>query len=82
MVSIIGVNAFNTGQSGKVLTLCVPDSYMGAGSNLGRPAPYPAPCLWPESAVKDGPKPWAPAPTWEARKKFLLLALDLCSSGH
>ena len=44
---------------------------MDAGSNSGSPASHLAPCLWPGKAVKDGPKPWEPAPVQETRKKLL-----------
>ena len=55
----------------KALALNVLGSHMGADSNPGGPVSHPAPCLWPGKAVKNGPKPWNPAPVWDTRRKFL-----------
>ena len=49
---------------------------MGAGSKPGVPASHPAPCLWPGKAVKDGPKPWDPAPVWKTWRNLLTLDFE------
>ena len=40
----------------EVLGLIMLGSHTDTGSNPGSPASHPAPCLWPERAVKDGPR--------------------------
>ena len=49
---------------------CTPGIPYGRRFYPGGPASLPAPCLWPGKAVKEGPKPWEPAPAWEEALGF------------
>ena len=71
--------AWHDGLAAKVLALNSPGSHMCTGSNPGSPTSHPAPCLWPEKAVEDGPRSWEPTPASETWKK--LLAFDWLSFG-
>ena len=55
----------------KVFILNTPGSHMGTGPNISSPSCHPVPCLWPGKEVKDVPKPWNSAPTWETWRRFL-----------
>ena len=63
--------AHRGGLAAEVHTLNAPGSHMGTGSNPSSSTSQPAPCLWSEKVVKNGPKLWDPAPMWETRKRFL-----------
>ena len=49
----------------------VPGSHMGTGFYSQLLLFQSSSLLWPRKAVEDGPSAWAPAPTWETRRKHL-----------
>ena len=55
---------------------------MVTGSYPGGPASHPAPCLWPEKAVKDGPNLGTLHPRGRPERNSWLLISDRLSSSH